>query len=276
MIISSTIRMYAAVGVAVATVLAAQPAHAQFTPRPLSDPATGEDYRIEGAANLWFPSAKIAVSSERFGIQGTTIDFKTDLGLTDQTFADFRLVLKPSRKSKFRFEFVPIKYEQSATLRKTIIFNGQRYDIGLPVNSLLEWKAYRLAYEFDFISNDRGFAGFVVEAKYTDVKVDLVSPLATEFAHARAPIPAIGGIGRVYVVPNISITGEFTGFKLPEELVKDTRAHYIDFDLYGTVNFTNNVGAQFGYRVLDMGYLVDTDLGEMVLKGIYFGIVARY
>jgi hypothetical protein len=256
--------------------LSAAPAEAQFQPRPLSDPPTGENYRIEGAAGFWFPSAKIAVSSERFGIQGTTIDFKTDLGLTDSQFADLRLVLKASRRSKFRFEFIPIKYEQSATLRKTIIFNGQRYDIGLPVNSLLEWKAYRLAYEFDFISVDRGFAGFVVEAKYTDVKVDLVSPIATEFAHARAPIPAIGGIGRVYVVPNISITGEFTGFKLPEDLVKNTRAHYIDFDLYGTINFMNHVGAQFGYRTLDLGYLVDTDLGEMVLKGVYFGIVARY
>jgi len=273
---SSAIRVYGAVCAAVATVLTAAPAQAQFKPRPLSDPATGEDYHIEAAAGLWFPSAKIAVSSERFGIEGTTIDFKNDLGLTDKKFTDLRLVLKPSTRSKFRFEFIPVKYEQSATLRKDIVFNGIRYRIGLPVNSLLEWKAYRLAYEFDFISNDRGFAGFVVEAKYTDVKVDLASSLATEFAHARAPIPALGGIGRVYVVPNISITGELTGFKLPDELIKNTRAHYVDFDLYGTVNLTNNVGAQFGYRSLDLGYAVKSDIGEMVLKGIYFGIVGRY
>ncbi len=80
---------------------------------PLNDPATGEDYHIEGAAGLWFPSAKVAVSSERFGIPGTRIDFKADLGLTDQTETQFRLVLKPSRRSKFRFEFIPIKYESS-------------------------------------------------------------------------------------------------------------------------------------------------------------------
>src|SRR6185369_14083873 len=123
----------------------------------------------------------------------------------------------------------------------------------------------------------RGFAGFVIEAKYTDVQILLdASPVATEFARARAPIPAIGGIGRMYIVPNISITGEFTGFKLPKDLVKDTSAHYIDFDLYGTVNFTNNVGAQFGYRTLDVGFVVDEDTGVFKLKGIYFGVVARY
>jgi hypothetical protein len=274
---SSAIRAYAAACAAAAIILAAAPAQAQFKPRPLNDPATGEDYHIEGAVGLWFPSAQIAIASERFGIQGTTIDFKDDLGLTDQTIPKFRLVLKPSRRSKFRFEFIPIRYESTGTLSRDVVFNGIRYHIGLPVNSLLEWKAYRAAYEFDFIVTDRGFGGFVVEAKYTDVKVELVSPnVAAEFAHARAPIPAIGGIGRVYVVPNISITFEVTGFKLPEELIDDTRAHFVDFDLYGTVNFTNNIGAQVGYRSLDLGYTIQTDIGEMVLKGLYLGFVARY
>jgi len=272
----TAIRAYTGWFVAVAFVFAAAPAQAQFRPRPLSEPPTGENYHIEGAAGLWFPTATMMVSSESLGIKGTTIDFKTDLGLQDKKLPDLRLVLSPSRRHKFRFEFVPIKYEQQGTVKRTIIFNGQRYDIGLPVQSSLDWKAYRFAYEFDFISNNRGFAGFVVEAKYTDVTVNLASTVVTEFARAQAPIPALGGIGRVYVVPNISITGEVTGFKLPERLVQNTSAHYVDFDLYGTVNFTNNVGAQFGYRSLDVGYVVDTDTGTFKLKGIYFGVVARY
>jgi hypothetical protein len=267
--------------VALAFVLFAAPAQAQFRPRPISEPPTGETYHIEGSAGLWFPTATMMVSSESLGIKGTTIDFKTDLGLQDKKFPDLRLVLSPSRRHKFRFEFIPIKYDQNGTIKRTIIFNGQRYDVGLPVHSVLDWRAYRLAYEFDFISNDRGFAGFVVEAKYTDVQVHLASTspavVVNEFARASAPIPAIGGIGRVYVVPNISITGEVTGFKLPKDLVVGTSAHYVDFDLYGTVNFTNHIGAQVGYRSLDVGYIVDTDdTGTFKLKGIYFGVVARY
>jgi hypothetical protein len=273
---SSAIRLYAGLWIAIAIVFFAAPAHAQFQPRPLNEPATGENYHIEAAAGLWFPAANIVVSSERFGIEGTSIDFKTDLGLQNKTLPELRLVLSPSRRHKFRFEFIPIRYEQSSTLRKDIIFNGIRYRIGLPVNSTLDWKALRIGYEFDFIAVNRGFAGFVVEAKYTDVDVELLSALATEFAHAQAPIPAIGGIGRFYVVPNISITGEVTGFKLPENLIEDTRAHYVDFDLYGTVNFTNNLGAQIGYRSLDVGYLADSDTGDFTLRGIFFGIVARY
>ena len=273
----SASRAYAACYIALALVFAAAPAQAQFRPTPLSDPPTGEQYHIEGAAGFWFPAATISAASEGFGIQGTPIDFKTDFGLKDKGLTYVRLVLSPSRRHKFRFEFIPIKYNQSATVRRSIIFNGQLYNIGLPVRSELFWKAYRLAYEFDFISNNRGFAGFVVDAKYTDVRIVLdASPVVTEFARARAPIPAIGGIGRVYVVPNISITGELTGFKLPKNLVKNTSAHFVDFDLYGTVNLTNHIGAQIGFRSLDVEYLTDSDLGTFKEKGIYFGVVARY
>ena len=117
----------------------------------------------------------------------------------------------------------------------------------------------------------------IVEAKYTDVQVNLTAaPLINEFARARAPIPALGGIGRVYVVPNISITGEVTGFKLPDSIDSRYGGHYVDVDVYGTVNFTNNIGVKGGYRSLDMGYLVKQDNGSFTLKGMYFAGVFRY
>jgi hypothetical protein len=33
---------------------------------------------------------------------------------------------------------------------------------------------------------------------------------------------------------------------------------------------------QLGYRSLDVGYLVKTDTGSFVLRGLFFGVVARY
>jgi hypothetical protein len=271
--LSSAIRLY---GLLIAGILfVAAPASAQFTPRPLSDPATGERYFIEASAGLWSPSADMHISSEAFEIVGTDIDFKTDLGLQDQRFGELHAVLRPARKHKFRFQYIPIKYEQSSVLTRDIVFNGQRYRVGLPVNSLLDWKAYRFGYEYDAFYRDRGFIGLIVEAKYTDVNASLTNPLISEFAHARAPIPALGGIARFYVVPNISITGELSGIKIPE-ISGDYEAHYADFDLYGTVNVTNNIGAQLGYRSLDVGYLIEEDTGSFVVKGLYFGAVLRY
>ena len=273
------IRLYAFAGLTAALLLLASPASAQFVPRPLNDPATGETYHIEGGVGFWFPGAQMVVSSESLGIVGTPaeqlIDLKSDLGLTDQHFSELHLVLRPSNTSKFRLQYIPINYTQSAVIRRTIVFNGQRYSVGLPVNSSLSWKAYRFGYEYDFVQTNRGYAGFLVEAKYTDVQVELDSPITSEFARAQAPIPALGGIGRVYVVPNISITLDISGFKLPEKLIKGSTGHYIDVDVYGTINFTNNFGAQLGYRSFDVGYVVTHDTGSFKLKGLYLGAVAR-
>jgi hypothetical protein len=162
-------------------------------------------------------------------------------------------------------QYIPITYEQTSVLTRTIVFNGQSYTIGGSVTSTLDWNAYRFGYEFDFISRDRGFGGFVLDFKYTDVTATLATPISLEFTQAKAPIPAIGGIFRVYVVPNISITGELTGFKMPERVFKDAGGHYFDFNLYGTLNFTNYVGVQVGYRARPR--LRDqTDTGSFTLR----------
>jgi hypothetical protein len=279
------IRLYEIAFGAVLLAAAAAPAQAQFKPRPLNDPMTGESYHIEAAADYWFPSADIVFSSggsDRLtGIPGTTIDARNDLGLTDQKFPALRAQLKAGR-NKLRFQFIPIEYNQSATLARDIVFNGQRYRAGLPVTSTLDWKAYRFGYEFDVIQRSRGFIGFILEAKYTDVTATLTAaPVGLgagirEFDQARAPIPAIGGTGRFYVVPNISITADITGFRLPDNLVKDATGHYVDVDIYGTLNFTDHFGVQGGYRSLDVGYGFKTDAGSFTLKGIYLGGVVRY
>jgi len=259
---------------AAALALTAAPALAQFKPRPISNPS--ERFHIEGSAGFWNPSATMSISSESLGIGGSTIDFKKDLGLTDKRFGELHAVLKASRKHKFRFQYIPIKYEQRATIPRDIVFNGQLYRVGFPVNSSLEWKAYRFGWEYDFIVTERGFGGFILDFKYTDVHASLQSPANSEFANARAPIPTIGGIVRLYPVSMVSITGELTGIKVPESLSEDFRTHYADLDIYGTVNVTSNIGAQLGYRSFDVGYRVDQDTGSFTLKGLYFGIVARY
>jgi len=274
------LRLYGFLAVSAALVLHAAPASAQYKPQSLNDPATGEKFHIEATAAFWFPSVEAMVSSESLGIPGTVIDFKKDLGLQDQNLPQLGVVLRPARSHKFRMQFIPIKYDQTGTLTRDIIFNGQRYRVGVPVTSTLDWKAYRFNYEYDFIVKNSGFAGFIIEAKYTDVQVQLDavsgSTHVVEFAHAKAPIPAIGGIGRYYIVPNISITGELTAFKIPDTVSDQYNAHYVDVDVYGTMNFTNNIGVQAGFRSLDLGYLVKTDTGSFTLRGLYIGAVVRY
>jgi hypothetical protein len=261
---------------------AAVPAEAQYKPRkPGSNMATGESYHVEVGGSIWNPTPEIVISSESLGIVGDDVDFVKTLGLPTNKFRQFKLVLRPGMKHKFRLERTLINYDGQKTVDTSFVFNGQRYTVGLPVTSELDWKAYRFGYEYDFVYKSRGFVGALLEAKYTDITATLTANLLgashAEFTHARGPIPAVGVIARGYIVPNISITGEFSGF--PEVGTTGSSRYggrYYDFDVYGTVNFTDHLGVHAGYRSIDVLYKVKQDHGSMKLKGLYFGAVTRF
>lgn len=261
-----------------AMLLAARVVEAQFIYQPggFGNPATGEVYNVEFAANLWTPTPEMTVASEALGIAGTTIDLVADLAVESKQLPEFRLVIRPGRKHKLRFQYIPIEYTSSTTLETSIVFNGIRYDVGVPVDATLKWRAWRIGYEYDVVYRDRGFFGLVFESKYTDVQTDLTSEVVgTQFARARAPIPTAGIIGRGYILPNISLTGEFTGIALPQ-ISDKYDGHFYDFDIYGTVNFTNAVGVQLGYRSMDLEFRIEEDSGDFLLRGWYFGGVVRF
>lgn len=251
------------------------PAAAQYRGQS-SNAATGETYTIEIGGALWNPTPTFIISSEQFGIEGSEIDFVEDLGVAKKRLPELRVVLRPGRKHKLRLHYFQGAYDADGILRRSVVFNGIRYDVGLPVQSALDWKTLRFGYEYDFIYRDRGFVGLLLEGRYTHVRAELESPVNSEFSEASAPIPAVGAIARIYVFPNISLTGEATGFRLPEDEDRDWNGRYFDYDIYGTVNITDHAGAQFGYRSLDVSYDVDQDFGDLELRGVYLAGVVRF
>ena len=263
-----------AVGALVMILAAAASASAQYGRPSMSDPAIGEKYHVEAVLNFWNPDLEAQISSESLGIIGSDIDLKADLGYVDKSIREFRFVLRPAKKHKFRIAYTPVHYTGDVILTKDVIFNGINFTIGLPIQTEFKWNTWRFGYEYDFVYTDRGYVGFIVEARETDASLSLISPIDNEFTRARGPIPAIGGTGRFYPIKNLSITGEVTGFKLPD--IDRYQGDFIDYDFYGTFNFTQNFGVQGGYRKLDASYLARRDSGSLNLKGLYFTGVVRF
>ena len=88
----------------------------------------------------------------------------------------------------------------------------------------------------------------------------------------RGPIPAIAALPGLFGDPRGYIRA--TGSGCLDK--RGYKAHYADIDLYGTFNLHKNVGAQIGWRSLDVGYLIEDDYGNFDVRGLYFGVVARY
>ena len=252
-------------------ILAAAPARAQYRPRASTSPA--ESYHVELGAGFWNPTADMQIAS---GPNGSSVDVKNDLGLVDKKVAEFQLVVKPALKHKIRVQFIPLSYAQTGAPRSTVTFGGQTYPAGIAVNSTLHWNAWRFGYEYDVVSNQRGFIGTIVDVKYTDVSATLTTAGRVGVAAAKTPIPALGGIGRLYLAQNLSLTGELTGFKIPGGWIKTTSGHYADMDLYAMLNFADSFGIRAGYRKFDVEYVSDSDTGTFKLSGPYLGVSLRF
>src|SRR5712691_2137008 len=163
-------------------VLLAPRAEAQFgAPRVV--PA--EDYHLELNAMLWKPSPEVVLRTDRLGIIGNEIDFIREFGIEDKRFTEFRVTLKPGRKHKIRFQYVPISYNQNAILLRQFVFSGRTFTIGLTANADIEWKLWRFGYEWDFVSRERGFVGLVGELKYNQVKGAITSPIGAGATDAK-------------------------------------------------------------------------------------------
>jgi hypothetical protein len=263
--------------------LVAGRAEAQFA---VENPTPGEDFHAEFGVMFWPPAPELRLQTGALAQLGESeVDLVREFGIEHKRFTEFRVVLKPGRKHKIRFSYVPIQYNEDAVLQRTITFGGQTFPVAVPATANLKWDLWRFGYEWDFVSLDRGLLGFVGELKYNKVSAELAATgFGAELTEAQAPVPTIGIVGRLYPHRNFSVTTEFGGFKMPgfiasrisEAVSGDFEAKLFDFDIYGTASLGRHVGVQGGYRSVSAEYLVDQDAGTLKMKGLYFGGLVRF
>jgi hypothetical protein len=247
--------------------LLVQPVAAQEAP-----PFPGEAFRAEFVTTWWKPDPSLTIQTgELTGAGITDFDFAEEFNLDQKRFTEFRLVLKPAARHKLRFGYVPMRYDQAATLVRPIQFNGRTYSGSAALD--LKWNLWQAGYEWDFMTHERGFLGFIGELKYNDILGIVRSVGQSDFAESRAPVPAVGIIGRAYVHRHVAISGEFSGIKVPGDSFD---VSLFDLDVSVTASLTRHFGVQGGYRAITADYLVDEDSGDLAMRGIYIGLVSRF
>jgi hypothetical protein len=257
--------------------LTASTAFGQYRPLPAAKTAsTGDRYYVEAGVMLLSPPLDATITSANFGIPSTPITLDTDLGMTSKARFELRLVLRPTARQKLRVSYLPQTFTSEFTLKRDLVFNGVRFSAGTAATSTYNWTGWRFSYEYDFVSNPSGFVGLVLEAKYTIANLEIKNATEREFVRAKAPLPAIGLIGRYCAMPNLCATGEVTWFGIPETSSKKYYARYLDFDLYGSYYLTNNVGVVAGYRSISAQFRVNSDSVVTSTRSPYLGGVVKF
>ncbi len=74
---------------------------------------------------------------------------------------------------------------------------------------------------------------------------------------------------------SVALNFEVTGFKLPN-IDPKYQANYYDWDVHGTVNVTNYVGLEVGWRRMSTFLGLKSDTGNLLFQGMWFGAAVRY
>jgi hypothetical protein len=224
---------------------------------------------------FWQPTPEIVIQSGSVtaatGI--TDIDFVETFGIAKDWFPTIKFTA--GRAHKFRFSYVPVKYEADTTISRTITFQGRTFTVGVPASTDIKWDIFGFGYEWDFVSKEMGYVGVIADLKYNKMEASITSTALTSPAATKqnAPIPTIGVAGRGYVHPMVAIGGEFSGLKVK---AGDIDAKFFDFDINGIVTFGRYVGVQGGYRAVTVDYIIDDDTGDLKLKGPYIGGIVKF
>jgi hypothetical protein len=274
--------------VAALAVMLAAPAVAQDTAGQLNSRAVGERYHIEVATTLWSPNLAGDISSDALNLMGSHIDFAKDLGFGRARAADIRIVFRPGKKHRFRAELTPVQYAADTTFSRIITFAGVPFPVSIPIHSTFGWRTWRFGYEYDFIYRKRGFVGVLFEARQTQLDASLSSLVVGGVTTGSAILPAIGVTGRAYVLPSVAVNFELSGLcalhsrtgqfaaRCTQDANPDYQATYFDWNIYGTINLNNYVGAQVGWRRQTTNLNFGTDQGALKFQGLWFGGVVRY
>jgi hypothetical protein len=217
------------------------------------------------------PSGELAAEVNGFG---TRIDVEDDLDLGDSegiiveaavSLGDFKLTVG----------YLPLSYEGSSVLSRSILFDDETYTVGSTIESSLDLDIFDVGLTWFFINMDdipvRLQLGLEFAVKITDAEASLVDSTTgvSESVSGILPIPTIGLRGRVALSDYIGINGRlgYLGY---------SGNHFMDGDVQIEFSPIPMVGIFAGYRYLDIEIDESDVFVDADFSGFYSGVLVRF
>ena len=212
--------------------------------------------------------------ASREGVVNTVIDLENDFGFDEEAeliaeaavqFGDFRLSAG----------YMPLNYSGTSTLTRSIVFNGQPFNINEQATGSLDVDLFDLGLTWYLINTDdlpvRLQVGPELSVKVFDGDASIVSQTTglSESVSGTAPVPTLGLRARVGLGDMLSLVGR-VGY------VEYNDNSFLDAD--GQVEFSPipMFGIYAGYRYLDL----EVDEGDLFVDatfdGPYGGLLVRF
>jgi hypothetical protein len=192
--------------------------------RAADPPANSDDfdaYKIKFNA-FWFYAQPTGTFS---GTRANgSFDLQADVAFQSYSTFTGRVDWKFTRKNHLFFAVTPFSHTKQFVAARTIVFQGQTFDVGVSASAQLQVNAYAPGYQYDIIRRKRGHLGIQAQLDIFDVQGTVSAaaqvtngvPRVSQRAQGslRAPLPVAGPDARLYLLPHSSrlfVTGNLLG-----------------------------------------------------------------
>jgi len=184
-----------------------------------SDGEDLDNYKWRVAGNWWFPTP-----SGSFGVSNSNnfFDINRDFGFGSYSTFTAKIDWRFRRKHHLLFNAARVDSSRTATIHRTIQFQGQTFDVGSQVSASLKSLNLVPGYQYDIIRRDHGFLGLEVDFNLLDTEGALNGSASVNGqGGARSasksffvPLPTVGPVARWYPLHDsirLSLEGSVRG-----------------------------------------------------------------
>jgi hypothetical protein len=178
-----------------------------------------DNYKFRVDGDWWFTHP-----TGYFGLQGSNNYFNInhDFGFGNYSTFTGKVDWHFRHKHHLLFNFSPVTNSRTTAISRTIMFQGQTFDLGTQTYARVRAYNFAPGYEYDFIRRNHGFLGLEVDFNLLDTKATLkgtgtvngITAASSASKSLFVPIPAVGPIFRWYPLQDsnrFSLDGSFRG-----------------------------------------------------------------
>ncbi len=235
--------------------------------------ALGDIVGVEAA--IWPQSLSGNAAIDNGSTQGTTIDFKNDLGLKDKdSTPQGRLWLRLGR-NYLTFDYNGSSRSGDGVLNKSVNYNGTTYSSGETIQSKYDLNLIEAQYRFDFVKLKLVDFGLGVGLNLAQIKMQLNgSSSGLTKLDENVPYPTVNAALVIKPLPGFHIRAEANGLSVN---VGGNKVQILDARLQLEYYFLHAFGILGGYRsyrftvdAKDFGHVENTFNGPYVGLGVKF------
>ncbi|WP_305046909.1 hypothetical protein [Geoalkalibacter sp.] len=208
------------------------------------------------------------------GGSGTRIDMEDDLNFDDSKNITLEAAL---HLGNFRLSagYLPLKFSGDGTLSRSILFNGETFDVGADVKSDVDINFYDIGLTWYLLNIDdlpvRIQFGPELAVKIADADLSIASNSAGQYEEVSvtAPIPTVGARARLALGDFLALAGRIGYMEYRDN-------SFLEADIQVEISPVPMFGVFGGYRHFDLQVDEDDVFFDTQLSGPYAGAFLRF